>query len=61
MKTLFDSLIIGIYLVSIALAGKYSLSYITFKVQKMALEKTAQGLGDLEPITQRMTGKRLNF
>ncbi len=61
MKALLDSLVIGIYLSAIAMGGKYTLAYIAQKVQYLALEKAAQGLGDLETITQRLTGKRLNF
>ena len=61
MKNLIDTLVVGIYLFAMAMGGKYSLSYLAHKTQHMALEKVATGLGDLEPITQRMTGKKLNF
>jgi hypothetical protein len=61
MKALFDSLVIGIYLLALAAGGKYTLSYMAQKVQYLALEKAAHGLGDLEPITQRLTGRKLNF
>jgi hypothetical protein len=61
MKALLDSIVIGVYLLAIAMGGKYSLSYMAQKVQGLALEKAAQGLGVLEPVTQRLTGKKLNF
>ena len=56
MSKIIDTLIIGIYMLSIAFAGKYSLAYLAHKIQYMALEKVALGLGYLEPIAQRMTG-----
>lgn len=61
MKALIDTLVIGVYLFTIAMGGKYSLSLMANKSRDLALKKVMTGLGDLEPITQRMTGKKLKF
>jgi len=39
----------------------YSAKAVHDKVQYLALEKAAQGLGRLEPMAQRMTGGKLDF
>ncbi|MCB9085742.1 MAG: hypothetical protein H6624_15450 [Bdellovibrionaceae bacterium] len=39
----------------------YSAKAIHDKVQYLALEKAAQGLGRLEPMAQRMTGGKLDY
>jgi hypothetical protein len=44
MSKIIDTLIIGIYMLSIAFAGKYSLAYLAHKTQYMALKKVALGL-----------------
>ena len=61
MKALIDSIVIATYLLAITVGGKYTLSKTYNFIQRAALEKVATGLGDLEPITQKMTGKKLNF
>lgn len=61
MKNLIDALVVSVYLFAAAWGGKYTLSHITQKTKIMALEKAFRGLDDLTPMTQKMTGRKLNF
>lgn len=61
MKQLIDAIMVGVVLVATYQGGKYTLKQTVLYVQKLALEKAATGLGDLEPATRKMTGTRLDF
>lgn len=39
MKSIIDTLVTGVYLFTIAMGGKYSLSYIAHKSKMLAREK----------------------
>ena len=61
MRSIIDSAIIGAYIVAAFAGGNFALKKAHDKIQKMALEKAATGLGSMEKIARGMTGKRLNF
>lgn len=61
MKGLIDSLVVAIYVCASAWGGKYALANIAAESQSLALEKAVQGLDDLSPITQKMTGKKYSW
>jgi hypothetical protein len=61
MKALIDALMVATFLFASFLGGKYTLKQTANYVQNLALEKAARGLGDLEPATRKMTGKKLDF
>lgn len=44
MKALLDSFVVAAYLFAVLWGGRYSLSYMAYKAQKMALEKVAKGI-----------------
>ena len=61
IKNLIDVLVVATYIFALAWGGKYTLSHMAYKIKIMALEKAAGGLGDLTPMTQRMTGKKYSW
>ena len=61
MKTLIDLFVASIISIAVFQGGKYGLKQTVAYIQGLALEKAVQGLGDLEPTTQKMTGERLDF
>ncbi|MGB0454974.1 MAG: hypothetical protein ACPGJV_14785 [Bacteriovoracaceae bacterium] len=61
MKTIIDSAIMGAYIFATLAGGSFALNKAHDKVQKMALEKAASGLGSMEKISRGITGKKLNF
>ena len=61
MKQLIDAIMVGVMLVATYQGGKYTLKQTAAYVQRLALEKAATGLGDLEPATRRMTRENLDF
>lgn len=61
MKSLIDSIVVTIYVCASAWGGKYTLSSMANKAQSLAFEKVIQGLDDLSPITQKMTGKKYEW
>jgi hypothetical protein len=61
MEKLIDGILTVVYVALIAMGGRYTLQQAVAWSQKMAFEKAAQGLGKLEPATQKMTGGKLDF
>jgi hypothetical protein len=51
----------AVSVVLIAFGGRYTIQQVLNWSQKMAFEKAAQGLGKLEPSTQKMTDGKLDF
>lgn len=61
MEKLIDAILMVVYGVVIATGGRYTLHQAAVWSQKIALEKAAKGLGQLEPVTRKMTGGKLDF
>lgn len=61
MEKLIDAILIAVFATLIAAGGRYSIHQVAVWSQKLALEKAAQGLGQLEPATRKMTGGKLDF
>ena len=61
MEKLIDGIATLVSVVLIAAGGHYTVKQVVAWSQKMAFEKAAQGLGKLEPATQKMTGGKLDF
>ena len=61
MRVIIEVLVATAFAIATFQGGKYGLKQTVAYVQGLALEKAAQGLGDLEPTTQKMTGQSLDF
>ena len=61
MEKIIDGIITAAFIFTVAAGGRYTLHQVVAWSQKMAFEKAAQGLGKLEPSTQKMTGEKLDF
>ncbi len=61
MEKLIDGILTVVSVVLLALGGRYTIQQVLAWSQKAAFEKTAHGLGRLEPATQKMTGGKLDF
>ena len=61
MEKLIDALLTAVYVGLITVGGRYTLHQAVEWSQKIALQKVTQGLGKLEPATQKMTRGKLDF
>ena len=61
MEKLIDVILGAVFAFLIVAGGQYTLRQVKDWSQKLALGKAAQGLGRLEPATQKMTGGKLDF
>ena len=61
MEKIIDGILVAVYLTLAAAGGHYTLKQVATWSQKVALEKTVKGLGQLEPATRKMTGGKLDF
>ncbi len=61
MEKIIDGVLTLVSVALIGLGGRYTLHQVLDWSRHAAFEKAAQGLGRLEPATQKMTGGKLDF